>query len=182
MIPRLVLLLALLPALAAAAEEHAAPISQLVYPLINFAIFAFLLYRFALPPLRSHLLARREQLERAIAEAAAEEKSARQALSEYRVRLERAAEEAERIREGLRREGEWEKQRSIEEANRAAARIAADADFLASQEVKAARQRLRERMAELVEEQATRLLREGLTAADQRRLIEEFVAALEEAR
>jgi F-type H+-transporting ATPase subunit b len=182
MIARSILLLALLPALATAAEGHAAPIGQIVYPLINFAIFAFLLYRFAIPGLRAYLLARRERLQRAIDEAAAEQTSAERALSDYRTRLERVAQETERIREELRREGEWEKQRSIDEAARAAARIAADADFLASQEIKAARQRLRERMAELVEEHATRLIRGGLTPADQRRLIAEFVAALGETR
>jgi len=56
-----------------------------------------------------------------------------------------------------------------------AAKIKEDAGFLADQEVKIARQKVREEMAARAEAAARELVRRNLSAADQGRLVEDFI-------
>src|SRR5262245_65981260 len=67
---------------AAAAEEHAASIHQLWFPLINFLIFLFLVKRFAVPLVHDYFRTRRQGIAQAITEAAAEKERAEARLRE----------------------------------------------------------------------------------------------------
>ncbi|MEK7782619.1 MAG: ATP synthase F0 subunit B [Candidatus Binatota bacterium] len=53
----------------AGVEEHAASVTEIIFPLINFLIFLYLIKRFLLPVVRSHLRSRREQIVSALGEA-----------------------------------------------------------------------------------------------------------------
>ncbi len=163
---------------AAGAEEHAASVTQLLFPLINFLIFLYLIKRFALPLVKSHLRARRDEIVTALGEADESKRSADALVRDYRARLARIHEESQRLRDELRADGERERARLLREAEDLATGIKADADFLAEQEVKLARQKLREEMARSAEEAAQRLLRAGLEPADQKRLVEEFLSGV----
>ena len=68
------------------------------------------------------------------------------------------------------------------EAEELATRITTDADFLADQEVKAARQELRREIARMAEAAAERLVQSHLTAADQKRMVAEFLGEVGAAR
>jgi F-type H+-transporting ATPase subunit b len=70
----------------------------------------------------------------------------------------------------------------LEEAAEIARRIKADADFLAEQEVRLARLGLRKEIVERAGATAERLVRENLTAADQKRIVGEFLSDVEAAR
>lgn len=163
---------------AAGGEEHAASVTQLLFPVINFLIFLYLVKRFALPLVRSHLRSRRDEIVTALAEAEESKRSAEALVRDYRARLARIREESQRLRAELVAEGERERAKLLSEAGDLATRIKADADFLAEQEVKLARQKLREEMARSAEATAHRLLRAGLEPADQKRLVEEFLSGV----
>lgn len=148
---------------------------SIIFPLINFLIFLYLIKRFLFPRLKDHLRSRREELSRAVRQAAEGRERAEAMLRDYRIRLARLEEEARQIRETSRREGEREKERLLREAGELARKIKADGEFLGQQEVKAARQQLRREMAQRALAAAVRMVRDHFTSADQERLAENFL-------
>jgi len=166
----------------AGAQEHGASLVQLIFPLINFLIFLYLVKRYLLPLVKDHLRSRRQGVEGAIQEAAAGRERAETLLQDYRGRLARLGEEAEKIKEMLRVEGAREKSKLLAEAEDLARRLDADARFLAEQEVKAARQEVLAEVARSAREAAEALVQRHLTPADQSRLVDEFSRQVGEAR
>lgn len=167
-------------ATSAGVEEHAASATQLFYPLINFLIFAYLIKRLLLPLVKNYLRSRREEIVAALGEADESKRRAEAMVQEYRARMARLEEEMKRLREELRADGEREKAKILREAEETAAKIKVDADFLAAQEIKLARQRLREEIARLAQAAAQKLIQSHLTPADQKRLVEEFLSGVGE--
>jgi F-type H+-transporting ATPase subunit b len=165
-----------------AEEHHAAPISQIIYPAINFLIFVYILKRFALPPVMAFLGSRRESIVKTVTEAADDKRRAEAIVLDYRARLARLDQETQRIQSELRAEGERDKARILREAEELAAKIKSDANVQVEQELKVARYRLRSEIARLAQKAAESVLRAHLTEADQKRLVEEFVGKLGELR
>ena len=169
-------------AFAGDAEEHAASASELIFPFINFLIFLFLIYRFVLPLARDYFDKRRAGIAAAVNEGEEAKRQAETFLADYRKRLARLGDELGAIRDTLRADAEKEKSKLLAEAAEIAERIKADADFLADQEVRLARQELRREIVERAEQTAERLVRENLTATDQRRIVSEFLTEVGVAR
>ena len=161
-------------------EAHVPSITELLFPLINFLIFAFLVKRYGLPLIKQHLEQRRQGLVDSVATAQKAKGEAEGYVRKYRELLEVLDEECERIRAGLRAEGERERERIVAEAEESAAKLKADADFLAEQEVKMARQQIRGEMALLAEAAAERVIRQHMAAADQERMVESFSEQIRE--
>ena len=166
---------------AAEAEHHAPSINDIWFPLANFLIFAFIIVRYALPLVRSFLQSRRDAVLVTVREAAAKKQRAEALVQEYRGRLARAEQESQAIVDSLRAEGEREKAKLLSEAQTLAAKIKEDARFLADQEVRIARQKIREEMAAEAEARARALVQQNLSAADQGRLIEDFIQGIGQA-
>ena len=160
----------------AGVEEHASSVAQVIFPFINFLIFAYLIKRFLLPLIKNYLRSRREEIVAALGEADESKRRAEAMAQEYRARMARLEEETKRLHEELRADGEMEKAKLLKEGQELAAKIRTDVDFLAEQEVKLARQRLREEIARLAQAAAQKLIQSHLTPADQKRLVEEFLS------
>lgn len=169
-------------AAASGAEHHAAPVSQLLFPFLNFLIFVYLIKRFVVPIIQNYLKSRREGLLGAVKEADEGKRRAEAAVRDYRERLARLNQEVRQIEESLKADGEREKTKLLRDAEELASKIKEDARFLADQEVKAARQGIREEMAGTARSNAEELLRRHLSGADHDRLIEEFVQGIGQAR
>ena len=82
----------------------------------------------------------------------------------------------------MRQDGEREKAKLLEEAAVLAKKIKDDARFLGEQEVKMARQKVREEMADHAENQARQLIERNFTPADQGRLVDEFIHSIGQSR
>jgi len=156
-------------------EHHAPSINQIWFPLVNFLIFAFLIKIYVLPLVRNYLRSRRGEVLDAIKAAAANKQRAEAMVQEYQARLARLKEESNALQESLRAEAEQEKARLLNEADALAAKVRSDARFLADQEVKVAKQQVRHEMAETARAQAIELVRRHISAADQSRLVEDFI-------
>jgi F-type H+-transporting ATPase subunit b len=154
---------------AAEAEHHAPSIHQIWFPLANFLIFVWILKRFALPLVRDFLRSRREEVLTTVQSAAENKRRAEAIVQDYKSRLARLDQEAQAIEASLRAEGERQ------EAQALTKKILEDARFLADQEVKMARQKIREEMASLAGARARELIQRHITPADQLRLAEEFL-------
>jgi len=169
-------------AAATGADGHAPSMTSLIFPVINFLIFVFLIYRFALPPARRYLVSRRDEILGAVRSADESKEKADSALRSYRDRLASADDETKTLLETLRAEGEREKAKILRDAKELAATIRADADFVSQQEIKVARQQIREEIARIAERAAENALRANLRAADQQRLVEQFLQGIEGVR
>lgn len=160
------------------AEHHAPSINDIWFPLGNFLIYAYILVKFALPPVRDFLKTRREEVVSTIAQAAAKKQAAETLVRDYQTKVAGLDEEIQNMQGALRDEGERERARLVAEAEALTVRIKQDALFLADQEVKIARQQLRQEMANQAEATARALVERNLSAADQNRLAEEFIQNL----
>jgi F-type H+-transporting ATPase subunit b len=163
---------------AAEAEHHAPSITQILFPLGNFLIYAYIIKRFALPVVRDFLRSRRAEILTSIESAAESKKQAAAVVTGYQAKLAGIQREVDAIQAELRADGEREKSKLIAEAESLAAKIKDDAVFLADQEVKTARQKIRYDMAIQAESSARELLRRHLSAGDQDRLAEDFIQTI----
>jgi F-type H+-transporting ATPase subunit b len=163
---------------AAEAEHHALSITQILFPLGNFLIFAYIIKRFALPVVRDFLRSRRAEILTSIESAAESKKQAAAVVTGYQAKLAGIQREVDAIQAELRADGEREKSKLIAEAESLAAKIKDDAVFLADQEVKTARQKIRYDMAIQAESSARELLGRHLSAGDQDRLAEDFIQSI----
>lgn len=167
---------------AAGAEHHAPSINDIWFPLANFLIYAFIIVKFAVPPIRDFLKSRRAEVVTTLEQSSAKMRAAEALVNEYRAKLSAVDNEIQSIRASLRDDGEREKTKLVSEAQATAAKIRQDADFLADQEVKMARQQLREEMAAEAESAARQLVTRNLTGADQNRLVDDFIQTIGSSR
>jgi F-type H+-transporting ATPase subunit b len=167
---------------AGGAEHHAPDISGIIFPLLNFLIYAAILYYFAVPLVRSFLKSRHDEVLATITGAAARKRSAEALVEDYRNRLARLHQEIESIQASLKAEGERDKARLLREAEVLAAKVKSDAQFLADQEIKATKHQVLLELAERAKAGATDLIRRHLSPADQGRLIEEFIHGIGQVR
>lgn len=167
---------------AGGAEHHTPPISDLIFPTLNFVIYAFIIVKYAFPLVRNFLRSRREEVISVITLASAKKQQAEALVREYKTKLAGLDKEVQSIQASWRDEAEREKAKQLIEAQSLAAKIKEDAQFLAEQEVKIARQKIREEMANQAEATARELVRQHLSPADQSRLATEFIQYIGQAR
>jgi F-type H+-transporting ATPase subunit b len=166
----------------AAGEHHAPSIHDIWFPLGNFLIYAFIIARYAFPPVRAFLKSRQQEVLATIEEASAKKQQAEAFVAEYRARLAGLDKEIATLLASLREDGETLKSRLLEEAKTLAAKIRQDARLLADQELNVARQKLLEEMADRAEAAARELAQRNISVADQGRLVEEFIQNIGQAR
>jgi F-type H+-transporting ATPase subunit b len=169
-------------ALAVEAEEHAASVGELIFPLVNFLIFLYLIKRFVFPLARDYFRSRRAGIAQSIREADEAKQRADALVRDYKNRLAKLSEEIRSIREVLRAEGEKEKAKLLAETKEIAERIKTDADFLAEQEVRLARQELRRNIVDAARVSAEKLILQNFNIEDQKRLVSEFLSEVGAAR
>lgn len=167
---------------AGSGEHHTPTIDEVIFPAINFLIYAGILYFFALPALRGFLRSRREDVVSTMAQASAKKQQAEAFVGEYRAKVAGIEAEVRSIQAAFQREAETEKDKLVREAQALAAKIRDDANFLAEQENKAARQKIRQEMAGQAQAAARALLQKNISAEDHGRLASEFIQTLGSAR
>lgn len=171
-----------LAAATAAAEHHAPSISELWFPLGNFLIYAFIIVKFALPLVRDFLRTRHREVIEAVAAASAKKRAAEALVSEYKAKIAGLDKEIQSIDASWREAGQREMARLLAEAATLAAKITDDGRFLGEQEVRMARQQVREEIANRAEAAARDLIQRNLSAADQGRLVENFIQSIGQAQ
>ncbi|NJC87078.1 MAG: F0F1 ATP synthase subunit B [Desulfuromonas sp.] len=170
-----------LPALAMAAGggEHQVDsgviLKDFIWRCINFAVLVGLVAYFVKKPLRNGLQNRRAEIEKTLADAAAARDAAEAKAHEYQEKLTKASAEIETIYASIRREGELERDKILASAKEMATKIEQEADAKAASAVARARTELRAEAARLAVELAEELLAKSVTAADQKRLIDEYM-------
>ena len=164
------------------AVHHEPSIGEIIYPTINFILYAGILYYFAVPLVRNFLRSRREEIVATMAQAAVKKQKAEALVREYQAKVAGVDQEIHSIQSLLRQEGELEKARLLEDAQVIAAKIREDAGFLADVEAKTARQNIIEEMARQAHAMARELVQKSISPADQARLVQQFIQQIGQSR
>ena len=173
-----------LPAAALAsgdAAHHEPQWSLTLWAFANFAIYSYLMKRFAWPAIKEYLQDRRDGVLKALEAAARAREQAEQLKAEFELRMQKLQSEAEKARTEILELAQAEASRLIEQAEKTAELIRKDAQLVADQEVARARRSLQEESAELVTRLATEMISTQVTPQDQERFVKEFLSDSREA-
>jgi F-type H+-transporting ATPase subunit b len=149
---------------------------DLLYRFINFALLVIILFVVVRKtPIKDFFANRREEIKRRLEELERDRKA-----SEDRYRaLERKLSESERQRDELiaqyRAEGLAEKEKIVAAAKAKAKEILEQAEMAIKREIEAAKQGLRNEVAEAAAEKAQQILQKEIREKDQDRLVDDFV-------
>jgi len=151
---------------------------NLLWSAINFCIFLWILVHYLRRPLKDFLLERRASIASSIEKADRRKREEEGKLRSISEKLSQLSEEATRIHESLRTEGEAERQKLLEEAKAMAERIREEMREVSDAEVVKARRALREEASALAARLTEEILKEKFTDQDQARLLEEYFSRL----
>lgn len=177
----LVIVLHLAPSLALASGDAHGGGNQLVdlgFRVVNFLIFAAILYFAAAKPIRNFLNGRIEGIRKELEEAEKSKEDAEKKLNDYMNRLAGLESEIQEIQDTLVKEGEVERERIIEAAQEAAEKIKQQALFSANQEMKKAIASIREEVADAAVALAEKMLVKDLKKEDQKKLVNDYLQGL----
>ena len=140
---------------------------------INFVVFVALIVIAARKPIANALNARADAITKDIQEAQTALEQAQDALAKYEGMIADLESEREALLEQYRSQGEREKQALIDEGKRDAERLAADAQRTAESELVALQRKIESELIDSALTKAEALLKEGVKAADHKRLTQD---------
>jgi len=143
---------------------------------LNFVVLAGGLYFLLRKPASKALKARIEEIEKQLKDLEARKQAAEKELAAYNEKIARLDQEAGQIAAEYERQGKEARARIIEEAKVAAQKLEEQAKRNIEFEMKSARERLQAEVIEKALQKAESRLKERMTAEDQDRLIDEYLA------
>ena len=164
------------------AAAHGLNWGDFLLRILNFAIMAAILVKLLKKPIANFLASRRENIDKTLAELEQKKQEAEAKLSEYTAKLAVLERETEKIVTEYVQEGEVEKQKIIDAAEKQAQYVRQQAEMAIQQEVKSAKDKLQAEIAELSVAAAEDILRKNIEAQDQQRLVQEFMTKVVEAK
>jgi len=160
---------------AAAGGDHERSWTLTLLGFVNLAIYGYIMYRFAWPPIVKYLKERRASVVSALEAAARAHAEAEALKAEFEAKLKNVEAEAVRARDELMEIARTEADQLLAQATRSAERIRRDAHLVADQEVARARRVLQEEAAALIAKIAGDVVSSQLTDQDQSRFVESFL-------
>ena len=153
------------------------------YRLLNFAIMVgVLVFVFKKFNLKGYFSKRTETISNTLRDLEEKKKDAEITYAEYKQKLARLDEETDRILKEYIEQGEREKAKIIANAEKAAMEIRKQTDIAIQQEIKSAKEGLQREIAELSVTAAEALLKEKIGDADQKKLVDDFMTKVVEAK
>jgi F-type H+-transporting ATPase subunit b len=176
-----VTLMALLPRVAQAVEGHGEgiPTKALVFAAVNFFLLIGVLAYFLRKPTKEFFASRSELIKTEIQEVQSLKEEARRKYAEYDARLKGIAVESKALIAELKKDGELERTRIIQEAEAQARSLQEVSSRIMSQEVRRAKEELKREAVALAGELAEELIRKNMTAEDQKRIVNEYLSKME---
>jgi F-type H+-transporting ATPase subunit b len=154
-----------------------------VWQIINFAVLvAILVYGIKKADLKGLLRKRSEDIRNGIEEARQAKEMAEKALAEVEERLKLKDQEIEKIIAQARASGEREREAAMEDGKRMSEQILEQAKTNIQFELEQARAAIKAEAVELAMELAAKKIGERMTPDEQKKLIEESLAKLEESK
>jgi len=148
---------------------------DLLWRTLNFAGLLIILIWALKKPIANGLNSRRQAIIEKFEDLEAQKSEAERIYKEYESKLAKIDDEVQAIINSAVKQGEAEKARIIEEANRAAGDIERQAEMAIQHELAEAKLRLRSEIAEQAAQMAENLIRQNLKDADQARMVEDYL-------
>jgi len=174
-----VIIIAAAPAFAAGDGYSESQIKDLLYRLMNFAVFFAVLFYFLRKPLAKFFRDRRESIARNLEYLETQARNLEEQTEIMNKQIAGIASERDSILAQYERMGQKEADRIIAEAKTAAENIIQKTQAAMDLEVKSARQVLLQEIVRLSTEAATELVKTNISDEDQKRLTGEFMAQVE---
>jgi len=149
---------------------------DLLWRVMNFAVLLIVLVKVLSKPIANGLRARQQSIKEQFVDLEERKTEADNAYQTYEEKLASIEQEISEIIQSAVAQGEAEKERIIDEANRAAADIKRQAEMAIQHELAAAKLQLREEIANQAVVMAEELIRKNLQETDQVKLIEDYLA------
>lgn len=149
---------------------------DLVWRVLNFTILAVVLFKVLKKPVSKLLSDRRVSIKDNFDELDVKKSEAEKRYAEYERKLSTIEQEAKKVIQEYIEQGEAEKKRIIEDAQKTAELIKKQAQFAVEQEMKRAKLALSAEAAELSVKLAEDLIKKNLNESDHKRLIGEYIA------
>ncbi|EGB15774.1 ATP synthase F0, B subunit [Pseudodesulfovibrio mercurii] len=143
--------------------------------LLNFAIFAWLLYKFAGAKVKDFFVGRRDGIKHDLDDLQARQVEAEKKLKEVETSIANMAQEKKQILDDAKAQGEAIKAAIIEKAKHDAAALTEQARRTASNEAQAAVKTIRAEMADMVIAAAEKIVAEKLSAQDHDKLVDDYL-------
>ena len=150
--------------------------SELVVSLVSFAVLFVVMWKFALPPITKMLDERAASIRESLEKAEQTRVEAERLLDEYKVQLDEARKEANRVIEQGRKVAETMKDDIVAKANEERESMLARARQEIEGEKRTAMADLQAQIADLSVAVAGRIIGSSLSADDHKALIEKYVA------
>lgn len=157
--------------------HHQPGLGDLLFPAINFAIFAFLLVRFLAGPIREYFREWTERLRDGLEAGRRAQAQAQQLRTELDREMRELPAVQARLMADLLATAEEARASLLEQGRLAAERIRSDAKLVAEQEAAAGQRALRSEVVDEAVRQAKTIVREHVSGDDQARFVREFVTA-----
>ncbi len=174
------LLLLVQVALASEGGHHEVSLKMEIFRIINFAVFLWLLWKFAGNALKNHFAQRRESIARSIEEARRAREEAEKRFEEAKAKVANLEREVEQILKNAERERDEQVARIKEETQRMVERMRQQAKATVDLEVERAKRELQQEAVNLAVELAEGLLKEKVTPEDQRSLLKDYINKVKE--
>ena len=153
--------------------------SGVIWHAVNLIVLVAVVVYFARRPIQRALEDRASHVGREVEEARELHAAAQSRLDDYEARISKIDGESKALLDELRREGEAEKVRLIEEAKIEAARIRRDAELTAENGIRRARMRLEAEIIDRAIDAARDVVARGMTASDRTRLAKAYLDEME---
>jgi len=143
--------------------------------IFNFGLLVWFLYWVAAKKIKEFFVDRRDNIKATIEEKITEKEETEKKFREYSLRLDKATEEIKNIFEMIKAQGLTEKEKIIEDAQKAAAKMIEDTQARMEQELKAARNQLRSEAAELSVAMAEELLKKNINQELHENMVKDYL-------
>jgi len=168
------------PLLASGGEEGVTggQLKEFAWKLANTGILFYLLFRFAVKPLVKAIKNKKSEVKETLEQARTAKEKAEEKYNEYQNRIANLDEEIKIIVETLKDEGEIEKKKIIETANKLAEEIVANAKSFAEVEIKKAKIELKNEAILLSVKLAEEIVKREIKEDDHERIVKEYIEKL----
>ncbi len=167
-------------AFASEGAHHEISLKMEIFRIINFAVFVWLLYKFAGNAVKKYFTERRENISRSLEEAKKVREEAQRMYNEAKAKVENLESEVKAILSNAEKEKEEQVARIREETEKMVQRIKEQAKATVNLEVERAKLELQQEAIDLAVEVAQKLLQEKITPEDQKRLLSDYINKVKE--
>lgn len=164
---------------AAGGEEHGFPGKALIFAGINFLIFILILGYFLHKPMKEFFSSRAAVIGKDIHESQNLKQEAEQKYAEYEQRMKSIEAEMQHLITELKKDGQLERDRLLATAEEQAEALKHTSERIMDQELRRAKEELKQEAVQLAAEMAEDLLKKNITAEDQQRIVKQYIHKVE---